>query len=119
MRLPERYKQTIYVSNETEFDSGEYTEPYELMGIFTPKGDNITYGGGIAIQGNYDSLKFESSLKGARLITQNSKLWIKRKPLSENFMSDHTHTVVGRESTANGWFITINCKSNNVDVPIV
>lgn len=117
MRLPERYKQTIWVSNETYLDSGEFKTPYKIRGLFTPKSDLVDYGGGVQIQGNRDQIKFESKLKGAQEINQNSLLWIKREPNSSK--SNATHRVSGRLPTTSGWFITIECESTSVDVPII
>lgn len=118
MRLPERYKQTIYVSNESSFGSGEYDDPYSLRCIITPKSDGAIYGGGVTIQQNNVELKFESRLKGVELITQNSLIWIKRKPIVEG-MDDFTHNVVSRDATTNMWFVSIECKSAKENFPIL
>lgn len=117
MRLPERYKQTIYVSNETFFGSGDFNEPYKLRCLVTPKSDNILYGGGTTTEQNNVELKFESNLKGVELITKNSLIWVKRKP--NNKLSNFTHVVVSRDLTTNQWFYTVECRSSTIDIPII
>ena len=119
MRLPERYKQTVYVSNETYFGSGKYDVPYELKGIVTPKGDAMVYGGGVAIQQNNTLLKFEAKLKGVELITQNSFIWIKKVPNIASELADFTHRVVSRDASTNMWFVSIECKSAQGNFPIL
>lgn len=119
MRLPERYKQTIYISNETYINSGDFKEPIKVRGIFTPMSDTITYGGGVEIQGNTDEIKFESKHSFIKDITQNSRIWIKRVPDKEVDGEDYTHKVIGRHTTTNSWFVVIQCKSTAIDSPIV
>lgn len=119
MRLPERYKQNIYISNETFFGSQSYKEPYLLRGIVSPKGDTTLLGGGVAIQQGNVEIKFESNLKGVEHITQNSLIWIKKKPDHTEKKGDFTHVVVSREATTHGWFVVIDCKSAKENFPIV
>lgn len=118
MRLPERYKQTLFIQNETFLGSDVWLEPYKLRGIVTPTNDMLERGG-VSVQGNTDDIKFESGLPGAEIINQNSRIWIRREPDENVDNTNYTHTVLGRSPTTNGWFITIHCKSSSVDVPIV
>lgn len=118
MRLPERYKQTVYIQNEAFEGSGEWLEPYALKGIVTPINDTLAMGG-VTVQGNTDDVKFESGLAGVGLINQNSRIWIRREPDENVDNTNYTHTVLGRSPTTNGWFITIHCNSALVDVPII
>lgn len=119
MRLPERYKQTIYVSNETYFGSEEYDKPYVLKGIVTPKSDSALYGGGVVTQQNNVELKFESKLEGVKQITQNTRIWIKREPDENQDYSNYTHVVVSRDTTTHQWFATIECRSATENFPFL
>ena len=119
MRMPERYKQTIYVANEDFFGSGEYQEPYPLRCQVSPKVSTVIIGVGIEVQQNNVELKFESNVKGIEKITQNSHFWIKKKPNPIEEGADFTHTVVGRNSSTHDWFVTIECESATGDFPIV
>ena len=118
MRLPERFKQNIYVQNETYKNSGDWLEPFIIRGLVTPINDTLATGG-VSVQGNTDDIKFESTLKNVELITQDSRIWIKSKPDLEVDNANYTHEVVGRSPTTNGMFITIHCRSASVDVPIL
>ncbi len=119
MRLQERYKQTVYVANETFFGSQEYEEPYPLRFIVTPKSDNVYYAGGTSTEQNNVELKIESKIKGVEKITQNSLIWVRKKPDPLRNNADNTHKVVSRDATTHGWFVTIECKSTKGDAPIV
>lgn len=119
MRLPERYKQTIYVAYETFFGSGVYEEPKPLRCIVSPKTDRVFLTGGVTSELNYVDLKFESKLKAAQSITQNTHIWIKKKPDVEAGGADFTHEVTGRASTAHDWFVIIEAKSVKGNNPIV
>lgn len=118
MRLPERYKQLIYIQNETYPASGDWLEPFTLRGLVTPINDTIAIGG-INVQGNTDDVKFESSLNGVELINQNSRIWINRKPDDSVDNTNFTHKVLGRSNTTNGMFITIHCDSASVNNPVL
>ena len=119
MRIPERYKQTVFVSNETFFGSGDYGEPYALRGQVSPKVSTIIVGIGIQVQQNNVEIKFESNVKGIGHITQNSRFWIKKKPDVAEGGADFTHTIVGRNASTHDWFIVIECESATGDFPIV
>lgn len=119
MRLPERYKQTIYIAHETHYGSGVYGNPEPMRCIVSPKTDRVFLSGGITSELNYVDLKFESRLKAAHLITQNSHIWIKKKPDKELDGADFTHEVTGRASTAHDWFVIIEAKSVKGNTPIV
>lgn len=119
MRLPERYKQTIYIAHETYYGSGEYQEPQPMRCIVTPKADRIIIGGGISSELNYVDLKFESRTKGVDLITQNSHVWIKKKPNKDEEGADFTHEITGRATTTHNWFIIIEAKNVKGNTPIV
>lgn len=105
--------------NETEYDNGDYGEPYSLKGLVVPTNDIIEIGGGFNTQGNTDDIKFNSDTTGVVEITQNTKIWIKKKPNPDLLGTDYTHEVTGRSSTANGMFVTIHCRSVSGNVPIV
>lgn len=119
MKLPKRFMEWIYISNETKFGSEEYEKPYKIKGLFIPKGDRLIDGGGIMIQQNTDKIQFESNTKGVELITQNSKLWVKRVPNEELLGSDYTHNVTARSANTTGSFVTIDCQSTRENVPIL
>ncbi len=89
-----------------------------MRGIITPKSDYIVSGGGVMTQQNSVELKFESNIKGIKDITQNTKVWINITP-SDNGGSDSTHTITGRNTTTNRWFVTIDCRSNKENYPIL
>lgn len=119
MRLPNRFKRTFHVANETRFSSDEFEEPYKIRGLFIPKGESVIMGGGVTIQGNSDTILFESNLKGVREITQNSKFWINRKPIDIHFGGDNTHFVTGRQATSNRLFIVISLETQGQNMPIL
>lgn len=119
MRLPERYKKTIYVSDETSFGSGTFNEPFAMRGLVTPKSDYTVYGGGIAIQQNSIELKFESGLVGIDKFTQNSRVWINKVPNPDVYGEDYTHRVISRDATTNQWFVTIECRSAIENFPLL
>lgn len=119
MRIPERYKQTIYIANETYYGSGDYEEPYALRCMVSPKSDRVILGGGVSSEMNYVDLQFESRLKGVENITQNSHVWIKRKPDPELEGADFTHEITGRASTAHDWFVIIEAKNVKGNTPII
>jgi hypothetical protein len=119
VRIPERYKQTVYVANETYFGSGTYGEPYALRGQVSPKVSTIIIGIGIQVQQNNVEIKFENNVKGVEHITQNSRFWIKKKPNELEEGADFTHTVAGRNASTHDWFVTVECESATGDFPIV
>lgn len=119
LRLPNRFKQTFYVSNEIIFGSNEYDEPYTIRGLYIPSGETMLLGGGVMIQQNTDTVLFESSLKNVKDITQNSLFWIKREPNDLLFGEDFTHRVIGRQATSNSMFIVISLESVSQDVPVI
>lgn len=119
MRLPERYKQTIYVANETFYGSGVYSDPYPLRCIVSPKSDRLILGGGIRSEMNFVDLQFESTTNGVQEITQNSHIWIKQEPNEELDGADFTHEVTGRSSTPHDWFVVIEAKNVKGNTPIV
>lgn len=119
MRLPERFKQTVYVSNETFFGSGEWETPYPMRAIVTPKSDRSVYGGGVVVRQNNIEIKFESNLKDIELITQNSKFWVKRIPNPTQNGGDFTHETISRDLTTNQQFVVIECRSATDNFPLI
>lgn len=117
MRIPNRWKRTVYISNLIPNGQGQYDDPKPIKALFFPKGELSFYGGGVNGQGNTDELHFESKVKLARTITQDTKIWINRKPNANG--TDPTHRVKGRSGDLTGGFIVINCESTTVNVPIV
>lgn len=87
--------------------------------IVSPKSDSVLLGLGITDQQNNVELKFESNTAKLDEITQNSRIWIKRKPNENAGGTDYTHTITSRDISTHGWFVIIECKSVKGDFPLV
>jgi hypothetical protein len=119
MRLPERYKQTIYIANETWYGSDTYDPPFKMRGIVSPKENTLLIGGGVQQEQNSVIIQFESDATNVHTITTNSHVWLRKTPDPSQDGGDFTHAIVSRDTTAHSWYITIEARSVAGNTPII
>lgn len=117
--LPKRFKQDIYISNETFYGSGEYIEPFVLQGIVASKAQNLIVDSGTNITQYNNIVTFEYDVANGKGITDNSHFWIRRIPNEEQNGADFTHTVRGTDIKPNNQYMEIELRGVAGNTPII
>lgn len=116
--LPRRFLKPIYVSNETEYGSGEYEEPILLYGLVSDKPQNLIGDSGVKITQYNSIVRFEYNEANAKKITDTSHFWIRRVPREEQDKADFTHTVRGTLITEDDQYIKVELRGVAGNTPI-